>query len=480
MTTPTNAQELDAVLASASEAFRSWSARNPAERAADLDAIADALEEAGPTLVPLAAQETALGTPRLTGELTRTAFQLRLLGQEIRSGGFLDATVDHADPSYPMGARPDIRRISRPLGPALVFAASNFPFAFSVAGGDSASALAAGCPVVLKTHSGHPGLSVEVGRIVTETLLGRGAPDGVFALIHGTEAGTSAITDPRIKVAAFTGSTEVGRILFDLAVSRPEPIPFFGELGSVNPVFVTEAAATKRGAEIVTGFAGSFTLGSGQFCTKPGVLCVPAGSSIVDDLPAAVPTTSLPMLNDRIRTGYSAALADLEAVDGVDALVGGADESSAVGPRPSVLRTTSAAVLADPSIVAREVFGPTSLIVEYTDEAELVLIAGVMEGQLTATIHAEDDDAVAVELLEAAADRAGRVLWNQWPTGVTVSAAQVHGGPYPATTAPGTTSVGTAAIDRFMRPVAYQNVPSHLLPEQVRDDNPLGVPQRVS
>ncbi|GAA0912269.1 aldehyde dehydrogenase (NADP(+)) [Streptomyces thermoalcalitolerans] len=478
MTDATTPQELEHTLDAATGAFEQWSRRRPADRAPVLRAVASALEAAAPKLVVIADEETSLGQDRLRGEMVRTVFQLRLFAQVVTEGEYLRATIDPADPSWPMGPRPDLRRMLEPLGPVVVFAASNFPFAFSVAGGDTASALAAGCPVVVKAHSGHPRLSAATAEVVHGALRSAGAPEGLFDVVFGTEAGRAALTDPRVKAGAFTGSTEAGRALFDLAASRPEPIPFFGELGSVNPVFVTKAAAERRGPAIVSEFVGSFTLGAGQFCTKPGILLVPASAGLVDLLPEAVPSTPFTLLNERIRASYAGAVRELRDTAGVRVLVSGTP--TAADPSPTVLRTTSAELLRDPEALVREVFGPATLVVEYAEESELLEVARVIDGQLTATVQGEDDDTIAAELIRLLAAKAGRVLWNQWPTGVSVTHAQQHGGPYPATTAPATTSVGTEAISRFLRPVAYQNVPQHLLPPALRDENPLGIPQRVS
>ncbi|KOG59447.1 aldehyde dehydrogenase [Streptomyces antibioticus] len=478
MTDATHPQALAHKLDAAAGAFEQWSRLPPADRAPLLQAVASALEEAAPKLVAIADEETSLGQARLRNEMVRTVFQLRLFAQVVERGEYLGATIDHADPSWPVGPRPDLRRMLEPLGPVVVFAASNFPLAFSVAGGDTASALAAGCSVVVKAHSGHPRLSAATAEVVYDVLQSADAPEGLFDVIFGTEAGRAAITDPRVKAGAFTGSIEAGRALFDLATGRPEPIPFYGELGSVNPVFVTKAAAERRGPAIVSEFAGSFTLGAGQFCTKPGILLVPVSAGLVDQLPDAVPGEPLTLLNDRIRTSYSGAVQELRNTAGVRVLVSG--DHTAADPSPTVLCTTSAELLRDPEAIIREVFGPAALVVEYTEESELLTVAKVIDGQLTASIQGEDDDTVAAELIRLLAAKAGRVLWNQWPTGVSVTYAQQHGGPYPATTAPATTSVGTEAISRFLRPVAYQNVPQHLLPPALRDANPLGIPRRAS
>lgn len=475
----TSADELARILSAADAAAADWAQRPAIERAAALAAVADALDAAAAELIPVAQEETNLPAGRLAGELKRTTFQLRLFAELLTDGGYLDARIDRADDDWPMGARPDIRRVLEPLGPVVVFAASNFPFAFSVMGGDSCSALAAGCPVVLKVHSGHPRLSAAVGRVAATALHDAGAPDGLLQLVHGTQAGRDALLDPRIKAGAFTGSISGGRALFDLANSRPDPIPFYGELGSVNPVFVTQAAAAARGAEIAAEFVASYTLGAGQFCTKPGILLVPEDSAMLAELAAAARPGLAKLLNDRIQSGYTESLQELLGHDDVAAL-GGTADTLASPPAPALTATTAAALLADPSGLITECFGPAALVASYRDENELLAVAGVLDGQLTATVQGEESDVVAPKLVRLLAGKAGRVLWNQWPTGVSVTYAQQHGGPYPATTAPTSTSVGTAGITRFLRPVAYQGMPAHLLPDALRDDNPLGVPQRIN
>jgi NADP-dependent aldehyde dehydrogenase len=474
VTTPA---DLDEILAAAAAARRPWARQSAAGRAAVLRAIANALDAAGDTLVPIAEDETHLPTARLTGELTRTTFQLRLHAAEIETGRPFDVRIDHADPTWGMGPRPDLRRVQVPLGPVVVFAAGNFPFAFSVAGGDTCSALAAGCPVVVKAHPGHPRLSDATADVVLDALRATDAPDGVFAIIHGDEAGRAAVLDPRIAAGAFTGSIAGGRALFDLAVSRQEPIPFFGELGSVNPVFVTRAAADRRAESIAGEFVGSFTLGAGQFCTKPGLLFVPSSSDLARLL-AAHSYQPQPMLNDRMRTGFERSLTQLRDHPDVRPLASTSD-GPAGEPGPVVQATSVEAVLADPDRLLEECFGPAALVVSYEDESELLDVAGRLPGQLTVTVVGEEDDAIAPALIELAAEHAGRVLWNQWPTGVSVTHAQQHGGPYPATTAPATTSVGTAAISRFLRPVAYQGLPQALLPDALQDANPLGIATRL-
>ncbi|MBV1777985.1 aldehyde dehydrogenase (NADP(+)) [Paeniglutamicibacter sp. ABSL32-1] len=477
--TPTTATELEEILVAAQQAAAPWAALRPSERAAVLDAVADALDAAAGTLVPIAMAETNLPQARLTGELKRTTFQLRLFGEVLRDGAYLDARIDHADAQWPMGApRPDLRRVLEPMGPVVVFAASNFPFAFSVAGGDTASAWAAGNPVILKAHSGHPELSKATANTIAEALGAAGVPAGVFALVMGTEAGATALKDPRVKAAGFTGSIPGGRALFDMANARPEPIPFYGELGSNNPVFVTAAAAAERGVAIADEFVASFTMGAGQFCTKPGTLFVPRGSGIVSTLRATQMPAAAALLNGRIQAGYVEVLGALQGHEKVQVLAQGSDPL-ADPPSPTLLLTSAEDLLAHPESLQTECFGPTALVVEYTDESELVALAESFEGQLTATLVGTENCEVA-DLIEVLSRKAGRVLWNQWPTGVSVTYAQQHGGPYPATTSVGSTSVGTAAISRFLRPVAYQGFPQGLLPEALQDANPLNVPQMVN
>lgn len=474
----TGTDELNAAVEAGHAAFEESRTADPGTRAGWLEAIAAGLERDSSALVQIAVQETHLGAPRLEGELKRTVFQLRLFAAEIREGGHFDATIDHADPDWGMGPRPDLRRCNVPLGVIGVFGASNFPFAFSVIGGDTASALAAGCAVVHKGHDAHRELAARTAAVVTSALSAAGAPSGLFALVTGRRAGESLVDHPLVKAIGFTGSTAGGRALLDRATARPEPIPFFGELGGINAVFVTRNAWTARREEILTGYAQSFTLGMGQFCTKPGLMFVPAGTEPADlriilgrALAGFVPGK---LLSERLHRGYADAVRNLRDTPGVELLIEG---DFADAPAPTVLHASADAVRRDPEILRQEMFGPASVVVEYEDEAELAGLAELLEGQLTTTLQAEEDDDVA-GLAARLADISGRVLWNGWPTGVTVSYAQHHGGPYPATTS-ATTSVGTAAIRRFLRPVAYQSFPASRLPEPLRDSNPWNVPQRV-
>jgi len=457
---------LEQALTSAVDAARPWAATPPGARAHALETVAGALDAHSDELVPLALAETHLPSARLRGELARTTFQLRLLADRLRSGLLDDVRIDHADPDWPMGPRPDLRRTLVPLGPVVVFAASNFPFAFSVAGGDTASALAAGCPVVVKAHPGHPGLSRLTARVVTDALEAAGAPEGVFGLVEGLEAGVAAVQDPRVRAVGFTGSLRGGRHLFDLTSARPDPIPFYGELGSTNPVVVTPAAWRERAEAVAAGLAASFTLGAGQFCTNPGVVLVPDVPGLLEALP---PVSGARMLTPGLAEGFVRALDALAGEPGVE-VARRADGTAYDAPGAAVLTTHGDVALARPEILSAECFGPSTLLVGYRDREQLLQLVDALGGQLTATVQAGDDDALARELVPLLAEHAGRVVWNDWPTGVTVSDAQHHGGPYPASTASTTTSVGTAAVARFLRPVAFQGLPDDALPARLRDD----------
>lgn len=477
----TTTAELTSVVEAAHAAFLKARSATPETRATWLESVADELDAEASELIEIAGRETHLGEQRLAGELRRSTFQLRLFAEEIRSGEHLDATIDHADPGWGMGPRPDIRRVNVPLGVVGVFGASNFPFAFSVAGGDTASALAAGCAVVHKAHEAHRELAARTAAAVVRGLEKAGAPAGLFALVTGREAGVALVEHPLVKAIGFTGSTAGGRALMDVAAARSEPIPFYGELGGINAVVVTPAAWDERREQILADYAGSFTLGMGQFCTKPGLLFVPAGedAELEEPLVNALRDVPLhPLLAARLHDGFAEAVGEVSSQPGVRVLVPGSFDEA---PHPTVLVAEARDALADPELLRREMFGPASVIVRYSDSSELHRLVDTLEGQLTTALHGTDRDAAdesTEELSEKLAERSGRVLWNGWPTGVTVSYAQHHGGPYPATSS-NTTSVGTAAIRRFLRPVAYQDWPEARLPEPLRDDNPWGVPQRV-
>lgn len=476
---PQGAAGTDQAVRAAHQAFLTARTRTRAERADWLDAIAAALEANREELVALAGEESHLPDARLNGELTRTAFQLRLLGEEARRGEFLGATIDHTDPDWGMGPRPDLRMMNVPLGVVGVFGASNFPFAFSVIGGDSASALAAGCAVVHKLHSAHLRLAERTTQVVIEALAAAGAPEGLFGAVVGREAAEALVEHPLVKAVGFTGSEAGGRALFDRAVARPEPIPFYGELGSLNPVVITEAAWAEQGEALLSGWMGSLTMGVGQFCTKPGLLLLPesAAESAAESLPkfAAEVPAAAGMLTESIRDGFVENRDAVAASDDVDVLVAG---DAANPPAPGVLRVRAADLGEDSAAIRTEMFGPAAVLITYADTAELARVLDLLGGQLTGTIHSQDGEDIS-EVLQLLQDRCGRVLRGGWPTGVTVSYAQMHGGPYPAATQHAT-SVGTTAIDRWLRPVAYQDMEDAMLPAELQDANPTGIARRVN
>lgn len=450
----------DAVLDRAAHAAREWGATSPDDRAAALDAVADALDRETAELVALAEWECRLPGERLRAEVGRTSFQLRSFAEYLRSGAAGGVVIDHEDQSWPAGPRPDLRRMLVPLGPVAVFGSTSYPFAFSVAGSDTASALAAGCPVVVKASHSYPDLADRTAEIVGEVL-----PKGVFALVHGRRRARRLVLDPRIKAVAFIGSSRVGRELHHLAATRPEPIPFYGGFGSVNPVFVTRAAARLRGREIARGFARALSQQSGQLCTKPGLLVVP--EAFAGDVAAEVRALRAePLFNKlaakRFETGVEA-LAEC-----LDVLVEGG--SGAGGHAPMLLRTTAADVLAGHDEALGECFGPVAVVVTYQDSNELLALAAALPGQLTATVQGEDDD-VLPELIAELTGRAGRIVWNQWPNDIATTPAMHHGGPWPATSSPFHTSVGVRAVERFQRPVVFQGFPSHFLPEVLAEDS---------
>ncbi|WP_375389998.1 aldehyde dehydrogenase family protein [uncultured Amnibacterium sp.] len=473
-------------LSRAAEAAPLLAALPRARRAAAMVAAADALQAAGDELIPIGARETGLPTARLTGELRRTAVQLRLLADVAADGTALDVRLDEADPGFALGPRPDLRRTRVPLGPALVFAAGNFPFAFSVAGGDTAAALAAGCPVVVKAHPGHPELSRRTAAIVAGALAAAGLPTASLQLIEGEEAGVAALRDPRTAVASFTGSVRGGQALAAIAAGRARPIPFYGELGSVNPVFVTAAAAAERGEAIADGFVASVSGSAGQLCTKPGFLLVPEGHGLDDRIAeAAGAVAGQRLLSAPISAGYASRRDEILGADGVRVLADGGVEVGADGvavATPTVVAIGLGALVSGREHLLDEAFGPLSVVVTVPRGTPLTAAAALFPGVLAAGVHlgaaerGEPDDAVR-DLVAALTASAGRVLFDGWPTGVAVTPAMQHGGPWPSTTADAT-SVGTDAIGRYQRAVAYQDAPAWLLPDELRDG--ADVPQALS
>ena len=461
MTTTRSADVLENALDAVARAARPTARSTAATRAGWLRHIADSLDRAGAELITIARAETHLTDVRLVNELRRTTFQARLFDDRLSTGSFSSVFIDPADADWPMGARPHLRRTFIPIGPVLVFTASNFPFAFGVAGGDMVSALTAGCPVLIKAHPGHPDLSRAIYRVVKDALADAGAPDGVFGMIEGEDNGRAAVLDSRIRAVGFTGSTSGGRALFDLAMSRPDPIPFYAEMGSTNPVVITPRSWATRRADIATGFAASLTASAGQMCTKPGVVFLPDVQGFLDQLPSL---SAAPMLNDHILDGFHRTTSKMATQ--ADIALG---ELSARDAAPILFRTTIAAVQSQPDLLDLEMFGPAALLVEYTHLDQVVDVIDQLPGQLTASVHGGDQpDLQEAELVARLAEHAGRILWNDWPTGVSVTDAQQHGGPYPATTAPLSTSVGTQSVWRFLRPVTFQNMPDEALPEGLR------------
>lgn len=463
---------VDRACAAAEEAFWSWGYTPRATRAAFLNAIADEIEARADQITAIGCQETGLPAARLQGERGRTTGQLRLFATHILKGDYLDRRHDPALPDRQPLPRPDIRMVQRPIGPVAVFGASNFPLAFSTAGGDTAAALAAGCPVVVKGHSAHPGTAEIIAEAIHAAIATCGVHPGVFSLIQGgrRDVGTALVEHPVIKAVGFTGSLAGGRALFDRCCARPEPIPFFGELGSVNPMFLLPAALSARGAEIAKGWAGSLTMGAGQFCTNPGIAVLidgPEADAFTTAATAALePVGAQVMLTDGIAAAYRTGRDRIAASAGVQAvLTSMCDLRNAT---PYLFATTGAEWLANHAL-GEEVFGPLGLIVRVKDAAEMMAVARSLRGQLTCTLHLDAaDTALAQDLMPVLERKAGRVLANGFPTGVEVCDAMVHGGPYPASTNFGATSVGTLSIRRFLRPVCYQNLPDALLPDDLR------------
>lgn len=453
--------------AAAEDAFWTYGYTTREERAVFLDTIAEEIDARADAITEIGTQESGLPEARLIGERGRTTGQLKLFASHIRDGAYLDKRHDLALPDRSPLPRPDLRMLQRPIGPVAVFGASNFPLAFSTAGGDTAAALAAGCPVVVKGHSAHPGTGEIVAQAIDAAIKRCGMPAGVFSLIQGgkRDVGTALVTNPFIKAVGFTGSLAGGRALFDLCVNRPEPIPFFGELGSVNPMFIMPEALKTRGTDIAKGWAGSLTMGAGQFCTNPGISVVidgPEADAFIAAMGAALePIGAQTMLTDGIAAAYRSGRDRVAGTKGVqEVLTSMCDMRNAT---PYLFATTGAEWLEN-KVLGEEVFGPLGLVVRAASVDEMETIAKSLQGQLTCTLHVDEGDAAnARRLLPVLERKAGRVLANGFPTGVEVCDAMVHGGPYPASTNFGATSVGTLSIRRFLRPVCYQAMPDYLL-----------------
>ena len=460
---------IDQAIANAEAAFETYAALPPAKIAEFLETIASEILALGDALIECASAETALTTDRLTGERGRTVNQLKLFAEVVRQGLWKDVRIDRALPDRKPLRRPDLRRTLVPIGPVAVWAASNFPLAFSVAGGDTASALAAGCPVILKAHPGHPKTSAMVADAIKKVVATLGLAEGVFSLVEGAspEISLALVRHPGIKAGAFTGSLRAGRALFDAANQRPEPIPFFAEMGSVNPLFVLEGALQERADAMAEGLAQSVNMGVGQFCTSPGLaigITSPAFDRFAEQLRARFQQSKAgKMLTEAIAHSYSNSTVHIEKIAGISATKG---EGS---PAPVLFESDAATFLANPDL-RHEVFGPSTILVRCSSQEQMEKVARSLEGSLTATIHGTDEDLRKQPTLRTIFMRkAGRLIFNGFPTGVEVCAAMQHGGPYPATTDARFTSVGTAAIARFARPVCFQDVPTKFLPSELRD-----------
>lgn len=481
------ADEIAGAAHAADDAFPAYRRTSAAQRASFLDAIADEIDALDASFITQASRETALPTARLEGERKRTSGQLRLFATVLQRGDFHGARIDTAQPERKPLARADLRQYRIGIGAVAVFGASNFPLAFSVAGGDTASALAAGCPVVVKAHPGHLVTSEHVANAIERAIAKTGMPAGTFNMIYGMQAGTLLVQAPEIKAVGFTGSLAGGRALYDLAQARPEPIPVFAEMSSVNPMFVMPSALRERGEQIAAELAASVTLGCGQFCTNPGLVLgigSPEFDSFVQRLRDAVKQAApQPMLGTGIRDNFARGLARLRALDGVEILAAFEQEGRIGGHLALAERR---ALFDTRRELEEEVFGPVTVVVALDSVEDMQAFAQAMRGQLTATVLASEAElARHPQLIDLLAHKAGRLLFNGYPTGVEVSDAMVHGGPYPATTDSRGTSVGTLAIDRFLRPVCFQNYPDACLPPELQDANPLkllrlvdGVPMR--
>lgn len=477
-------QDVEQAVAAACEAGDAFAATSGAQRGKLLRTIADGLDAASQELIARAQLETALPTPRLTGEVARTSGQLRLFAGVVEEGSWIQARIDTADPAR-TPPKPDLRSMLRPLGPVVVFGASNFPLAFSVAGGDTASALAAGNPVIVKAHPAHPGTSELAGHIIAEAVRAAGLPAGVFSLLFdaGHEVGSALVQHPEVRAVGFTGSFRGGRALMDLAAKRQVPIPVYAEMGSTNPVFLLPGALAERSEALATGLHGSFTLGAGQFCTKPGLVFAEEAqsSSFTTSLRTAVEASSpFSLLTQGMSAAFDKALEQRGSLSAVRVTARGSSSESGTAlqgfsAQGALLEVSGEAFLADAQL-AEEVFGPTTLLVHCSGREQMLQAARDLEGHLTATIFGTEQDlAEHADLLRVLETKVGRVIFNAFPTGVEVCHAMVHGGPYPATSDGRSTSVGSQAIFRFARPVAYQGMPQAALAPELQDSNPLGI-----
>jgi NADP-dependent aldehyde dehydrogenase len=472
--------ELERAAKLSDEARLPYAAVSPERRAAFIRTIADNIEALGETLLERASLETALPNARFAGERARTCGQLRMFADVLEEGSWVDARIDHAIPDRQPLPKPDVRSMLRPLGPVAVFCASNFPLAYSVAGGDTASALAAGCPVIVIAHTAHPGTAELVGGAIAAAVREHEMPEGTFSLLFaaGYEIGQALVKHPAIKAVGFTGSRRGGRALMDLAAARPEPIPVYTEMSSVNPTFLLPSAIAKRGEAIAAGLHASVTGGAGQFCTKPGLVFVPSRSEaegFISNFKSQISNTpASALLTEGIRDAYKTS--SLHRKDEVAAFQSAETEGLSGYSVDASVFETSANEYLEKSDLNEEIFGPTTLLISADTKEQLLEIARNLEGQLTASVHGDEDDLVEyADLIAILETKAGRLIFNGFSTGVEVCPSMVHGGPYPATSDSRSTAVGTRAITRFARLVCFQNFPDAALPDELKESNPLGI-----
>jgi NADP-dependent aldehyde dehydrogenase len=477
--------EVERAAALAWSAFDGYRETSLEDRARFLEAIGAHIMDLGDALIERAMAETGLPRGRIEGERARTVGQLRLFAEVVREGSFLEARIDNALVDRKPLPRPDLRLRHVPVGPVAVFGASNFPLAFSVAGGDTASALASGCPVIVKAHMAHPGTSELVGRAIQAAVTACGLHQGVFSMLFGpgAELGSALVAHEHVKAVGFTGSRGGGTALMKIAAARPEPIPVYAEMSSINPVFLLPGALKARAAAIGQGFAASLTMGAGQFCTNPGIVLALDGSDLDGFVAAASQVLTMApaatMLTPGIHKAYEQGVSKLDGNANVTTVARGRAKTAEIQAVAAFYATDAARFMNDPHL-QEEVFGPASLLIRCRDVGEMRAVAERLEGQLTATLHMETGDHEAARMLLPTLERkAGRILVNGFPTGVEVAHAMVHGGPYPSTADGRSTSVGSLAIRRFLRPICYQDMPQDLLPVALRDGNPLGLWRRV-
>ncbi len=482
--TSATAHEVDSAARLAHHAFLEYESTSGAQRANFLREVAVQLETDAEAIVRRAFEETALPVPRLQSEMGRTCFQLRLFADLVQEGSWVDARIDRGDPSRQPVPKPDVRSMLRPLGPVAVFGSSNFPLAFSVAGGDTASALAAGCPVIVKAHPAHQGTSERVGTAILKAARHTQMPEGIFSLLFdaGFEVAKELVRHPLIKAVGFTGSRQGGLSLLEIARSRPEPIPVYAEMGSINPVILLPDAVQTRGREIADGLHASVTLGVGQFCTNPGLVLMENNGDAAPFLNELVrlmaSTPAATMLSEAIASAYRNGLQAFSSIPGVDVRAAGLSNGPAQAA-PALFTAGGSVFLSRPELM-NEIFGPATLVVLCEGRQELRSAIGRLEGQLTVSLHATDKDlSSGGDLVKQLEGAAGRIVFNGFPTGVEVGHAMVHGGPFPATSDGRSTSVGTRAIERFARSVCYQNFPEALLPAELQESNPRGIRRLV-